>query len=163
MAAETEETEGGSGKIFLILGLMIGIAAGAGGFYFMGGSPEKSGTEDSKKHKKAEILIPVLFERLAVPIYSVRGNSRRYIGNYFIDLKVLVRGSENQILVKRSMPQLQHAFIAAISKADLMREGSSTELDIDAVSKLLKAKAVEVVGADIVVSVVVSQSMRISN
>jgi len=44
-----------------------------------------------------------------------------------------------------------------------MREDSSTELDVDKIAALLKAKAVEVVGADVVRSITVTKSMRVAN
>jgi len=165
MSEDTIDNESGSGKVFLVLGLMIGAGLGAGGgFYFFGGGSTTDDSEAPVQEKVVqEALIPIPFERIAVPIYAKRGTSRRYIGNFFIDLNANVRGAENQITVKRSMSQLQHSFISAISKADLMREDSPTELDIDKTSKVLKEKAAEVVGVGIVESVTITKSMRIAN
>jgi len=165
MSEETGDNEGGSGKVFLVLGLLIGVGVGGGGgFYYFGGSSDKEETEKTSVEKVVkEDLIPVTFERIAVPIYATRGSGRRYVGNYFIDLHVNVVGADDQILVKRSLSQLQHAFISAITKADLMREDSPTELDIDKAAKILKAKAAEVVGADVVKSVTITKSMRVAN
>jgi len=165
MSEETPEAEGdsGSGKVFLVLGLLLGAGlGGGGGYYYFGGSGEEAAPEDvTEEVAPAEELIPITFERIAVPIYATRGTSRRYIGNYFLDLHVNVVGQEDQILVKRSLAQLQHAFISAITKGDLMREGSRTELDIDKAADLLKNKAAEVVGAGVVKSVTITKSMRI--
>ena len=169
MSEETpdNEAESGSGKVFLVLGLLLGVGlGGGGGYYYFGGSGGESAEEVAKEVVKAEPLeelIPVTFERIAVPIYATRGTSRRYVGNYFLDLHVNVVGQDDQILVKRSLSQLQHAFISAITKGDLMREGSNTELDIDKAAELLKNKAAEVVGADVVKSVTITKSMRIAH
>jgi len=166
MSEKTTE-EGGSGKVFLVLGLLIGAGLGAGGgFYLFGGSSGGDDAENPTLVEQTNSAVPlqaVPFERIAVPIYAKRGTTRRYIGNYFVDLHVNVRGEENQIAVKRSQSQLQHAFISAISKADLMREDSPTELDVDKASGILKAKAADVLGAGVVESVTITQSMRISN
>jgi len=165
MSEETTQ-ESGSGKVFLVLGLLIGAGLGAGGgFYLFGGSSGGDGTESpaAVEQDNRVPLQAVPFERIAVPIYAKRGTTRRYIGNYFVDLHVNVRGEENQIAVKRSKSQLQHAFISAISKADLMREDSPTELDVDKASVILKTKAADVLGAGVVESVTVTKSMRVSN
>jgi flagellar basal body-associated protein FliL len=156
--------ESGSGKVFLVLGLLVGLGLGAGGgFYYFGGSADETTEEEkeAQKQEQREPLTAIAFDRIAVPIYATRGNSRRYIGHYFIDLDVNVRGAENQITVKRSKSQLQHSFVSVISKQDLMREDSPTELDVDKAAKLLTAKATEVLGAGIVESVSIRSSMRI--
>ena len=173
MSEETQdnEAEGGSGKVFLVLGLLLGVGmGGGGGYYYFGGSGDDAskaaavaGVEEVAERTPAEELIPIVFERIAVPIYTVRGTSRRYVGNYFLDLHVNVVGQDDQILVKRSLSQLQHAFISAITKGDLMREDSRTELDIDKAAELLKNKAADVVGAGVVKSVTITKSMRIAN
>lgn len=161
MSEQAEEAEGGSGKVFLVLGLMVGaVLGGGGGFYLFGGSEEDKPKEETVVQEELEQII---FERIAVPIYATRGDRRRYLGNYFVDLHVNVRGADNQIAVKRSQSQLQHAFISAITKSDLMREDAPTELDIDKVSAVLKDKAAEVIGPGIVESVTINKSMRISN
>ena len=169
MSEETpdNDAEGSSGKVFLVLGLLLGVGlGGGGGYYYFGGSGEEAteGTvEEVIEAAPVEELIPITFERIAVPIYATRGTSRRYVGNYFLDLHVNVVGQDDQILVKRSLSQLQHAFISAITKGDLMREESRTELDIDKAAELLKNKAAEVVGAGVVKSVTITKSMRVSN
>jgi hypothetical protein len=75
----------------------------------------------------------------------------------------LVRGNDNLIAVRRSEPQLQHAFISAISNENLMREGSSQQLDMEKTAKLLKTKANEVLGSNAVADVSVIEAMRIPN
>lgn len=164
MSEETVAEEGGSGKVFLMLGLLVGLGLGAGGgFYYFGGSSGAGSEEatEEEKQEEREPLTSIAFERIAVPIYAMRGSSRRYIGNYFIDLNVNVRGSENQIAVKRSLSKLQHSFVSVISRSNLMREDSPTELDVDKTAKLLKTKADEVMGAGIVESITINNSMRI--
>jgi hypothetical protein len=166
MSEDVTDGEGGSSKVFLVLGLIVGLGLGAGGgfYYFGAGGGDGEVAEDgSPSEENREPVIPIAFDRLAVPIYATRGNSRRYIGNYFVDLHVNVRGADNQIAVKRSMSQLQHAFVSAISRAELMREESPTELDIDKAADLLEAKANEVLGTGIIDSVTISKSMRVSN
>lgn len=165
MSEETVAEEGGSGKVFLILGLLVGLGLGAGGgFYYFGGSSDSGGDEataEEQRVEQREPLTPIEFERIAVPIYATRGTRRSYIGNYFIDLNVNVRGADNQIAVKRSMSKLQHSFISVISRSDLMQEENPTELDVDKTAKLLKDKADEVLGAGIVESITINNSMRI--
>ncbi len=166
MSEDTVEAEGGSGKVFLVLGVLIGAGLGAGGgYYYFGSSADHETESQTAIEKKAPIeeTIAIPFDRLAVPIYTKRGNKRRYVGNYFIELKVNVVGADNQIAVKRSMAELQHAFISAITKANLMREDAPTELDVDKAAKILKAKADAVIGAGTIKSVTVFKSMRISN
>lgn len=163
MAEDSQvEGEGGSGKVFLIMGLLLGIGAGAGGGYFFF-ADKNTGSETSEKSapKKArQPLISVPFERIAVPIYAEVGNSRRFIGNYFIDINVQVEGETNQIAIKRSVSQLTHGFISAISKANLMQEDNRTELDMDKASDVLKRKAVEIMGSGIVESVTITEAVR---
>lgn len=164
MSEEVTENEGGSGKVFLVLGLLIGAGLGAGGgFYMFSGSSNGTTEEAQEVQAPKGDLTAIPFERLAVPIYVVRNGNRRYIGNYFIDLQVNVRGADNQIAVKRSLTQLQHGFISAITKNNVMREDSPTELDIDKAANILKSKAAEVIGAGIVESVTITKSMRIGN
>jgi len=167
MTEAGSEAEGGSGKVFLVLGILVGLGIGAGGgYYFFDSKSEADISEDKKEEKEpivVEELIAVPFDRIAVPIYATRGNRRKYIGNFFIDLHVNVHGEDNQIAVKRSMSQVQHSFISVISRSDLMRDGSSTELDIDKAADILKKKADEVLGVGVVRSVTISKSMRLSN
>ncbi|WP_286828536.1 MULTISPECIES: hypothetical protein [Kordiimonas] len=153
----------GSGKLLLILGLLGGIAIGGGlGFYyFKNMAPATEGQEQERK-KPSGPLLTVGFERIAVPIYLRNENSSRFVGNYFVDLAVQVYGNDNQILVKRSQPQLQHAFIAAISQNDLMQEDSPLQLDHDKVAAVLKKKAAEVVGPNVVENISILNTMRLS-
>jgi len=157
---------GGSGKGLLVLGLLGGLMVGGGLAYYYLKDQIQSGGDVSTKQQDQEDLEPlqaIRFERLTVPIYARSGNSSRYIGNFFINIDVLVRGDDNLIAVRRSEPQLQHAFISAISSADLMQEGSSQQLDMEKTSGILKAKANEVLGSDAVADVSVVEAMRIPN
>ena len=167
MAEEADDSDGGSGKVFLVLGLLIGAGLGAGGgFYLFGGGSSDTGGDTAQQVEQAQPkgdLIAIPFDRMPVPIYAERNGQRRYLGNFFIDLQVNVRGEDNQIAVKRSQTQLQHAFLSAISKANVMRADSPTELDIDKAAGILKTKAGEVIGSGIVESVTITKSMRIDN
>jgi len=152
-----------SGKLFLLLGLLGGIAIGGGlGFYyFKTMAPEGEAQVEEKKKPKGPMQT-IGFERIAVPIYLKSQNTTRFVGNYFVDLAVQVYGNENQILVKRSQPQLQHAFISAISQSDLMREDSPLQLDHDKVAAVLKKKAAEIVGPGVVENISILNTMRLS-
>jgi len=157
---------GGSGKGLLVLGLLGGLLVGGGLAYYFLKDQIQSGEETSPAEQEKENLEPlqaIRFERLTVPIYVRSGNSSRYIGNFFINIDVLVQGDDNLIAVRRSEPQLQHAFISAISSADLMQEGSSQQLDMEKTARLLKAKANEVLGSNAVADVSVIEAMRIPN
>ncbi len=161
MAEEAEIEEGGSSKVFLILGLLLGVAFGGGaGYYFSGGNdaePTEGATE--KKAPVRKDLIAVPFERLAVPIYSSQDNRRRFLGNYFINANVMVDGEANQIAIKRSLAQLQHGFISSISKTDVTKEGSPSELDLDKLAEVFKKKATEIMGAGVVESVAITEAI----
>ncbi|NVJ98096.1 MAG: hypothetical protein HWE25_08090 [Alphaproteobacteria bacterium] len=154
---------GGSSKVFLVLGLLAGVALGGGLSYYYFNTQVPASEEEAREVKPKGPVHSIRFERIAVPIYLTSGNSRRFIGNYFIDLAVEVRGDDNQITIRRSETQLQHAFIAAISQNDLMREDSPLELDHEKVSSVLKARANSVLGSNIVQNVAILNSMRLSN
>lgn len=157
------ESGSGSGKVFLLLGLLGGIAIGGGlGFYYFKSNAPTDEGEVVEKAKPKGPLQTVEFQRIAVPIYMKTENSSRFVGNYFVDLSVQVRGNDNQILIKRYEPQLQHAFIAAISQADLMREDAPLQLDHDKIAQLLKEKAATVVGQGIVENISILNTMRLS-
>lgn len=163
---DTEVEAGGSAKGLLVLGLLGGLLIGGGVAYYFLKDQIASDTEEETSSTKKENLAPlqaVRFERLTVPIYVRSGNSSRYIGNFFINIDVLVRGDDNLIAVRRSEPQLQHAFISAISNADLMRADSSQQLDMEKTARLLKLKANEVLGSNAVADVSVIEAMRIPN
>jgi len=169
MSGNTKDNQidaGGSGKGLLVLGLLGGLLVGGGLAYYFLKDQIQAGDEVSTAEQEQENLEPlqaIRFERLTVPIYVRSGNSSRYIGNFFINIDVLVRGDDNLIAVRRSEPQLQHAFISAISSANLMQEGSSQQLDMEKTARLLKAKANEVLGSDAVADVSVIEAMRIPN
>ncbi|WP_417461792.1 hypothetical protein [Kordiimonas sp.] len=159
-----EPQGGGSGKVLLILGLLGGLALGGGlGYYYSKNTAGNTDTqkEEVKKAPKGPVL-SVDFERVAVPLYSKSDSGARFLGNYFIDLVVQVRGEDRQIAVRRAETQLQHAFVSAISRADLMREDSPLELDVDKVGKVLQAKANEVLGPGVVEAVLVKNAMRLN-
>lgn len=163
---DIQEDAGGSAKGLLVLGLLGGLLIGGGlAYYFLKDQiPSADGeTSDEQEQEELEPLQAVRFERLTVPIYVRSGNSSRYIGNFFINIDVLVRGNDNLIAVRRSEPQLQHAFISAISNGDLMTEGTSQQLDLEKTSRLLKAKANEVLGSNTITDVSVVEAMRIPN
>ncbi|WP_262691532.1 hypothetical protein [Kordiimonas aestuarii] len=160
------ETEGGgSGKVLLVLGLLGGLAVGGGlGYYYSksaGGGEDGTKTEQVKKAPKGP-LIDIDFERIAVPIYAKTENGQRFLGNYFVDLAVQVRGDDHQIAVRRAETQLQHAFVSAISRTDLMREDSPLELDVDKIGTTLTAKANEILGKGVVEAVRVKNAMRLN-
>jgi len=162
MSEEVKVEEGGSSKVFLILGLLVGVAFGGGaGFYFSGGGDAETPTDKTVEKKEIvyEDLISVPFERLAVPVYKVQGSRRRFVGNYFINADIQVAGETNQIAIKRSLAQLQHGFISAISKSDLMKEDSQAELDLDKLADVFKKKSDEIMGSGIVVNVSITEAI----
>lgn len=162
--ASVEQQGSGSGKVLLVLGLLGGLAVGGGlGYYYSknAGGNEAATKEEVKVAPKGP-LIDIDFERIAVPIYAKTDNGQRFLGNYFVDIAVQVRGEENQIAVRRAETQLQHAFVSAISRTDLMRADSPLELDVDKVGDLLKRKANEVLGGKIVEAVRVKNAMRLN-
>lgn len=163
---ENDVEAGGSAKGLLVLGLLGGLLIGGGLAYYYLKDQIAPGTAEVSSEKEKEYLEPlqtVRFERLTVPIYARSGSSSSYIGNFFINIDVLVRGDDNLIAVRRSEPQLQHAFISAISNADLMREDSPQQLDMEKTARLLKSKANEVLGSNAVADVSVVEAMRIPN
>lgn len=161
------DVEGGSSaRGLLVLGLLGGLLVGGGVAYYFMKDQIASPDSEAEQEQSAESRIPlqaIRFERLTVPIYTQTGGSRRYIGNFFINIDVLVRGDENVIAVRRSEPQLQHAFISAISNANLMREDSPQQLDLDKTADLLKTRANSVLASDVVAEVSVVEALRIPN
>ncbi len=157
---------GGSGKMLLVLGLLGGIAIGGGlGYYYSKQNAEHGGGNEVKKEvaKPKGKLLTIDFERLVVPIYQKRESGpSRFIGNYFVDFSVEVRGEDKQIAVKRSEPQLRHAFLSTISKTDLMREDDPFQLDPEKAGEALKATADKVMGSGVVQRVTISNAMRLS-
>lgn len=164
---DIETDAGGSAKGLLIIGLLGGLVIGGGVAYFYANSQQQATDQDDTSQKVAvknqAPLQSVRFDRLTVPIYTNRSGSPRFIGNFFINIEVLVRSDTNLIAVRRSEPQLQHAFISAISKSDLMQEGSNQQLDLEKTAEILKNKANEVLSGNIVEAVSVVEAMRISN
>lgn len=165
-SSDVEVESGGSARGLLVLGLLAGLLIGGGVAYYL--LKDQIATSDdgdapAEARDTREPLQPVTFERLTVPIYSRSGGSSRYIGNFFINIEVLVRGEANLIAVRRSEPQLQHTFISAISGADLMREDSPQQLDMEKTARLLRARANQLLGSDIVEQVSVVEAMRIPN
>ncbi|WP_262695049.1 hypothetical protein [Kordiimonas aquimaris] len=170
MAADNKEIDtetGGSAKGLLLIGLLGGLAiGGAVAYFYASNNAANTSTEEEIAAEKKEETVPlqaIRFERLTVPIYSSASGSSRFIGNFFINIDVLVKSDEDFIAVRRSEPQLQHAFISAISKADLMREGSSQQLDLEKTAVVLKKKANEVLSGNIVADVSVIEALRIPN
>lgn len=159
------ETEGGgSGKVFLVLGLLAGVAIGGGFSYYYFGSQggDSAAQEKVEKKKPKGQAFNIKFERVAVPIYLRRDSGTRFLGNYFIDLSLQVYGEQDQISVRRMEPQLQHAFISVISSSNLMREDSPMELDNAKAAAAIKKRANEVLGDSIVDSVSILNAMRVS-
>lgn len=120
-SSDVDVQGGGSAKGLLVLGLLGGLLIGGGVAYYLLKDQVAGPAQEQETEKASEPTVPlqaVRFERLTVPIYQRSGNSRRYIGNFFINIDVLVAGDDNLIAVRRSEPQLQHAFISAISSAD---------------------------------------------
>lgn len=166
-AKDVDMDAGGSAKGLLVLGLLGGLAIGGGGAYFFLQdrlAPEDpNAVEEEQPQENAEPLQAVRFERLTVPIYANSGGRRRFIGNFFLNIDVLVRGDANLIAVRRSEPQLQHAFISAISKTSLMREDMPQQLDMDKTSDLLKKTANDLLASNVVSDVSVIEALRIPN
>ncbi len=170
MSQEKSEIEvegaGSSARGLMVLGLLGGLLIGGGVAYYLMKDDTASSDDGNQEEVRQEPRIPlqaISFERLTVPIYRKIGSSRRYIGNFFINIEVLVRGDENVIAVRRSEPQLQHAFISAISSADLMQEDAPQQLDMDKTAQLLKRRGNSVLGSDIITDISVVEAMRIPN
>lgn len=160
------EGAGSSARGLMVLGLLGGLLIGGGVAYYLMKDQTSSAEGDGQEEVEAEPRIPlqaISFERLTVPIYRQVGSSKRYIGNFFINIEVLVRGDANVIAVRRSEPQLQHAFISAISSADLMREDAPQQLDMDKTADLLKRRGNSVLGSNIISDISVVEAMRIPN
>lgn len=166
--SENSEEGGGSGKMLLVLGLLGGLAIGGGVTFYLfkdgaGAESSAAGVEEKEPEKPQIPLQSIRFDRLTVPISTEVGGRSRFIGNFFINIDVLVEGDENVIAVKRSEPQLKHAFIAAISRNNLMQEDAPQKLDMEKTSKVLKNKANSTLGNPIVVDVHVVEAMRLPN
>ena len=164
------ESSGPGSKTLLLVGLLIGLLIGGGVMLVLDlGAPPPTPEEMAEKKRRAALeppkeLFPVVFDRLTVPIYAKRSNGpSRYIGNYFIEVKLEVAEERKKISVERYKDRLQHGFLSAITKGSFMQEGSTTELDLDKIAAALKSKAGEIVGEGIVQNVVVTNARRVSN
>ena len=160
------EASGSSARGLMVLGLLGGLLIGGGAAYYLMKDQVTPADGSEQEEVEQEPRVPlqaISFERLTVPIYRQIGNSRRYIGNFFINIEVLVEGDDNVIAVRRSEPQLQHAFISAISSADLMQDDAPQQLDMDKTAQLLKRRGNSVLGSDIIADVSVVEAMRIPN
>lgn len=170
--------DGGGNKKLVLVGLLLGLIVGAGGgfmvFKAIGGgdiAPSSNVGDDTGAQETAETepeidprdLAPVKFERMALPIYRDMENGRRqFVGNYFIDFSLMVSSDGDQVLVRRSKPQLQHAFLTAIAENNMMRADSPQEIDNDRLAALLKRIANDVLGEKIVHLVAIDSTLRVS-
>ena len=159
-----EEAGSGGGKTFLILGILIGVAAGGGlGYMFAGQDVVQHSVDEAEEVENIVIeeLRFVKFEKLAVPVFTKRNGRSRPAGNFLLDIVVQVRTEANVIRIRRADFQIRQAFLIAINKNDVMMEGSTTQIDYTKASKYLKAAAVSVVGKDTVENVIIEQSVKI--
>ncbi len=158
-----EEAGSGGGKTFLILGILIGVAAGGGlGYMFAGQDVVKQSIEQEEVEEVViEELQFVKFEKLAVPVFTKRNGRSRPAGNFLLDIVVQVRTEDNVIKIRRADFQIRQAFLIAINKNDVMMDGSTTQIDYKKASMHLKAAAVSVVGEGTVENVVIEQSVKI--
>ncbi|MBL4836038.1 MAG: hypothetical protein JKY34_00550 [Kordiimonadaceae bacterium] len=159
--SEADVDEGSSGTKLVVLGGLLGVAIGGGAaWYFAGGAqPADPNSPKAVVREAPKELISVAFERLVVPVYATRKNRRRLMGNYLIDANIQVDGETHQIAVKRSVAQIQHGFISAISKSELMKTESSRELDTDKLARVLKKKASEIMGPGVIEDVTITAAM----
>lgn len=166
---EVSEGGGGGGKMLLIVGLVVGLAGGAGvGFVLFGGGEPPAAEGDVVEEKEPEVVAPenlltIQFERVAVPIYGETGGRRRFIGNYFINIDIQAETERNQLLVRQSEPRLRHSFADAISKRGLMRDDDPLQIDYDKARKEFMLRAKSLLGDDVVYDISISDTVRVSN
>lgn len=163
MSSDDGDSGGGGGKTFLILGILLGVGVGGGLGYMFAGQEVTDGP--SKEEEVIERPMPVVlktvdFEKLAIPVFVKRGGRSRSAGNFLLDLVVRVNGEEDQIRVGRRKFALRQAFLIAVSKGDIMIEGSTTRIDYDKASKILTKAAGSIVGPENIVDVIIKQAVK---
>lgn len=159
---------GASTRSMLIAGLLLGLGIGAGLVYaLLGDKPVDPMATDgdpsatSGKVKAPSKLYDVTFERVAVPIYDVNGARPRFLGNYFLDVVIQTKSEGDQLKVKAAEPQLRHAFVDEISKANFMKDNNSLLLDNDRIRKAFEARSASVVGTGVVYAISVIRTVRL--
>lgn len=164
-----EEAAGGSGgKMLLILGLFLGIAAGGGGaFVFLqsGGEEmiEAAQQEQEKKEVIREIpdvLVPLDFDRMTVPIHVYQNGRSVFLGNYFVEIRMLFTTEDAKVRTERAADLLRQSFLSAISTSNLALEGKRDQIDIEKLQKILLSRAKKVVGSDNIFDIVVIKAVR---
>lgn len=159
-----EEASGGGSKILLILGLIIGIGIGGGVVYFMFGQNQQPPAEGEEKKevevKKAEVFEEMQFEKFAIPVFQTR-NGRSYdAGNYVIDFTVASKKEHYSYVVGNRLA-LSQAFLSALNKYNVMKDGTTNVLDYEKAGRALTFAARKVVGKERVHRVFVTKAERI--
>ncbi len=164
-----EDAGSSGGKILLLVGLVLGVIGGAGGGYIFFQSAEKvldNGEQEVVVETKPEVpeqLINLDFDRINVPVYVSRDGRRRYLGNYFVDLRFQFTNEEKKVQVDRQKDRLRHNLLSAISNADLSVEGSDGQIDLDHLREVLIARSESVVGNDMIYDIVILQAVRLNH
>ncbi len=156
--------EGGGGKALLIVGIVLGIAMGAGlGYFVFSGSEKGADVSQESEVIADEKMLTISFERVALPIYLTRSNGgrARFIGNYFLDISIEVEGDDDQARVNRARAPLTQAFISSISKGGFLQEGT-TEVDYPTATQKIKDAGNRLLGDNVIKRVSFTNVMRVS-
>lgn len=162
VADNIDNDNAAGGRMLLIVGLGLGLLLGAGGFYMYSNvMPEPEATKKEEAVKKVEVKVPTdlkseKLERLTAPLHvKSRTGRNAYVGTYFMDVIISTENDDQKIIVSRLKYNLRHAFNLAITKEDIMVEGSDRNIDVEKLSTVFMRYAEEIVGPDVIYSITI--------
>ena len=143
-SAEEEEgkAKGGS-KLLLIIGLVAGLALGAGGMFFASGmlADDETGEEEEVAEEEPEEeeapppnILTVEIKRINVPLVDA---NKRVLGYMWVDAEFEVIGPEAQAELSRRKARVRDALIRALHSQPTTRSDRPGALDFDLVTKEL--------------------------
>lgn len=164
---EVEESEGRSGRLMLIFGLVGGLAVGGGGtFYYttqmaaQDGEAVEEVVEEEEAEPEPEEVIDVRYlyiERLPAGITDQRGN---VIGYVFLTFSLETRDPDEQSYVSERLPVIMDAFNKDISEYGITRADKPGAIDYDGVTSRLKDVANTLLGREMIYGVYITNALR---
>lgn len=161
---EGEEPKGS--KKLLIFGLIGGLIVGGGatfGVITMFFSNDGAVVEETEPEPEPEPLpevtaIYIKIDRMPASMLNAKG---KLLGYLFIDLTLELENTEDRDWVLSRMPLVRDSFFRSISADGVMKPGSLTELDHDALPKRLRVAANKALKRDVVTNILVTNALRV--
>ncbi len=163
-AAEPEERSGKGMMLIMVLGIVGGILLGGAVVYFLTGGlakkeepvAEKPAEEAKPKEEQIDLLtVPV--RRFAVPLINDQG---RVLGYMWVDFVFEVNGPQNQSYVAARVPEIRDALLRDLNTRQTTRTDRPGALDIDLVAKRLDVIARQILGAERLLNVRITNVER---